>query len=138
MATLHTDALGDAGGSDDGHRHQRSAVPCLSRTPLAVNQAVHEVNADFGRDGLIATAATALEIAFGGMGTAAPDEVAHVITVIDFDRPFGLLAVERATRAVPVTAWVQHPDLAPALEPVTGRSLSRDSATAPNRARNRP
>jgi serine protease inhibitor len=87
--------------------------PGLSATPLCVSQAQQEVNADFTPTGFVATAVTQVYVA-RGIATE-PDE--HpTVTMVDFDRPFGLLAVERSTGTVMVAAWVENPDLEPTLK----------------------
>ncbi|MFE3112570.1 serpin family protein [Kitasatospora indigofera] len=86
--------------------------PGVSRSiPLAVGSASQRAVAAFGADGFEAAAVTAFG---GGAGSAAWRRPPYRVRSVDvsFDRPFGFLAVHRASRLVLAAGWVNEtPDL---------------------------
>ncbi|MFJ6748778.1 serpin family protein [Streptomyces sp. NPDC091266] len=101
--------LGAASDTSRGH------FPGISQVPLAVTSARQKATATFGPKGFRAAAVTAVAV---GMGSA-PSTPPHTAQWVSarFDRPFGFLAVHRATGMVLVAGWVTEPDAA---EPRTG------------------
>ncbi|MFJ9628495.1 serpin family protein [Streptomyces sp. NPDC101175] len=81
--------------------------PGISPAPLAVGRAGQSAVARFGALGFRAGAATAVAPAPAG---ARPD-LSFTTTVVTarFDRPFGFLAVQRASRLVLTAGWVTEP-----------------------------
>jgi serine protease inhibitor len=81
--------------------------PGISRVPLAVGQARQAVTASFRAEGFEAAAVTA----FGMIAAASLGRPARTVSV-DFERPFGFLAVHRATGLVLTAGWVAEPERA--------------------------
>ena len=83
-----------------------SHLPRLSPIPLAISAGAQEVLARFFAEGFEAAAVTA----FGAVGSALPEERYDVTYAsVDFDRPFGFLAVHRPSRLAVVAGWVKRP-----------------------------
>lgn len=80
--------------------------PALSDTPLCVDAAAQNARARFTREGFEAAAVTAV-----GVVRAVAFRRPHATTEIsvNFDRPFGFLAVHRPTGSAVVAGWVAHP-----------------------------
>ncbi|WNI18686.1 serpin family protein [Actinacidiphila sp. ITFR-21] len=96
--------FGLVGAADPGQGH----FPGISDIPLAVGQARQAVTAAFRAEGFEAAAVTAFALAAGG---AAPRERARTVSV-DFERPFGFLAVHRTSGLVLAAGWVAEPEQA--------------------------
>ncbi|MEV7545348.1 serpin family protein [Streptomyces sp. NPDC089915] len=89
---------------DDGRGH----FPGVSSEPLAVGSARQSAVARFGAEGFEAAAVTAVGMAVGcGVPSRLRYRVRH--TEVRFDRPFGFLAVHRASRLVLAAGWVSDP-----------------------------
>ncbi len=84
-----------------------SHLPRLSPVPLAISDGAQDVLARFFAEGFEAAAVTAL----GAMPGSTPPEALYDVTYarVDFDRPFGFLAVHRPSRLAVVAGWVQSP-----------------------------
>lgn len=84
-----------------------SHLPGLSPIPLAISDGAQEVLARFFAEGFEAAAVTAL----GAMPGSAPPKARYEVTYVsvDFDRPFGFLAVHRPSRLAVVAGWVKSP-----------------------------
>lgn len=84
-----------------------SHLPRLSPIPLAISAGAQDVLARFFAEGFEAAAVTA----FGAVAGSAPPEARHDVTYasVDFDRPFGFLAVHRPSRLAVVAGWVKSP-----------------------------
>ncbi|WP_277440865.1 serpin family protein [Streptomyces sp. SPB162] len=85
---------------DTDHGH----FPGVSDAPLAVGGARQSITASFSAEGFVAAAVTAFSMAAAGV----PQDKAKFVTVT-FDRPFGFLAVHRATGLVLTAGWVTDP-----------------------------
>ncbi|MDO3646717.1 serpin family protein [Nocardia mangyaensis] len=83
----------------------RGHFPGLSDTPLALNAAAQHVLARFDATGFEAAAVTAVAMAVAGM----PRKQWSTITSVTIDRPFGFLAVDRASGLVLVAGQVTEP-----------------------------
>ncbi|MDQ1319268.1 MAG: hypothetical protein QG655_511 [Actinomycetota bacterium] len=83
-----------------------SHLPKLSPIPLAISGGAQDVLARFFAEGFEAAAVTA----FGAV-TGALSELPYDVTYVsvDFDRPFGFLAVHRPSRLAVVAGWVESP-----------------------------
>ncbi|WP_411141884.1 serpin family protein [Streptomyces sp. x-80] len=86
----------------------RGHFPGISPTPLAVDSARQTATATFGPRGFRAAAVTAI----GTRAGAVPRTPPHRARLVSarFERPFGFLAVHRASGLVLVTGWVTDPD----------------------------
>ncbi|TYB48486.1 serpin family protein [Actinomadura chibensis] len=82
----------------------RGHLPGISPAPLAVAQAVQDVNAAFSAEGFRAAAVTAMSAAVMG----APMAEARALDV-RFDRPFGFFARHRPSGLVLLAGWVAEP-----------------------------
>ncbi|MFC4053904.1 serpin family protein [Actinomadura syzygii] len=82
----------------------RGHLPGISSAPLAVAQAVQDVNATFSAEGFRAAAVTAMSVALMGF----PMAEARVLDV-RFDRPFGFFARHRPSGLVLLAGWVAEP-----------------------------
>lgn len=84
-----------------------SHLPRLSPIPLAITDGAQDVLARFFAEGFEAAAVTA----FGATLGSAPSEALYDVTYarVDFDRPFGFLAVHRPSRLAVVAGWVESP-----------------------------
>ncbi|OMI35920.1 serpin family protein [Streptomyces sparsogenes] len=94
--------LGSARSASSGH------FPGISAVPLAISAARQSATATFGALGFRAAAVTALAAAPGGVPTPPPYEAKLVHA--SFDRPFGFLAVHRASGLVLMAGWVSEPE----------------------------
>ena len=84
-----------------------SHLPLLSPVPLAVSDGAQDVLARFFAEGFEAAAVTAFGLA---AGSAPPEERFEITFVeVEFDRPFGFLAVHRPSRLAVVAGWVNSP-----------------------------
>lgn len=94
--------LRSAMDASDGH------FPGISPVPLFVSQARQSATATFGATGFKAAAVTAMSMM---AGSARPVTTKRKQLVrVDFDRPFGFLAVHRPTGLVLVAGWVTDPE----------------------------
>jgi hypothetical protein len=84
-----------------------SHLPRLSPIPLAISDGAQDVLARFFAEGFEAAAVTA----FGAMPGSAPPKARYDVTYVsvDFDCPFGFLAVHRPSRLAVVAGWVRTP-----------------------------
>lgn len=84
-----------------------SRLPRLSPVPLAISDGAQDVLARFFAEGFEAAAVTA----FGLVAGSAPPEDRYDVTYarVDFDRPFGFLAVHRPSRLAVVAGWMKSP-----------------------------
>ncbi|MFF0527343.1 serpin family protein [Nocardia amikacinitolerans] len=85
-------------------RTDRNHFPAISPEPLALAHGVQDVLARFTREGFEAAAVTS----FAAVAVSMPLSAEHLITQVEvaFDRPFGFLAVHRATGLAVVAGWV--------------------------------
>ncbi|SNY89205.1 Serine protease inhibitor [Nocardia amikacinitolerans] len=85
-------------------RTDRNHFPAISPEPLALAQGAQDVLARFTREGFEAAAVTS----FAAVAVSMPLSAEHLITEVEvaFDRPFGFLAVHRATGLAVVAGWV--------------------------------
>jgi len=99
----HADLFGLGAVTDPVTSH----LPLLSPVPLYVTEGAQDVLARFFAKGFEAAAVTAFAAAATGM----PPEQRHQVTVVDvdFNRPFGFLAVHRPSRLAVVAGWVNSP-----------------------------
>ncbi|MEV6104843.1 serpin family protein [Streptomyces sp. NPDC051940] len=97
-------------GLDAATDNRTGHFPGVAEEPLAVGSAAQNATATFGPLGFKAAAVTD----FGGVAAGVPAEPKrpHVVRHIDarFLRPFGFLAVHRASRLVLAAGWVTEPD----------------------------
>ncbi|WP_046733992.1 serpin family protein [Streptomyces humi] len=93
--------LSTAADAREGH------FPGVCAAPLAIGAAGQSAVAEFGPLGFRAAAVTAVVAAPGG----GPPRYQYESTVVRavFDRPFGFLAVHRASRLVLAAGWVTEP-----------------------------
>ncbi|ASW53146.1 serpin family protein [Plantactinospora sp. KBS50] len=98
------DLFGLAAATDRSQGH----FPGISAQPLAVSQARQSAMATFGAVGFKAAAVTALGMV--AAGAIRQPSVEKELTTVCIDRPFGFLAVHRATGLVLVAGWVTDPD----------------------------
>lgn len=86
---------------------RRGHFPGMSGRPLSISAAAQTATATFGPLGFRAAAVTA----FSGVAGGVP-RTRYLSTEVqaDFDRPFGFLAVHRATRLVLAAGWVGDPE----------------------------
>ena len=84
-----------------------SHLPRLSPVRLAISGGAQEVLARFFAEGFEAAAVTA----FAAMLGSGPPEDFYDVTYtrVDFNRPFGFLAVHRPSRLAVVAGWVKSP-----------------------------
>jgi serine protease inhibitor len=87
-------------------RQQR--LPGISEQPIAIHKAAQDAIAEFTDTGFRAAAVTALTMRTAAMLRVQEYEVRRVTAT--FDRPYGFLAVHRATGLVLVSGWVTAPD----------------------------
>jgi len=83
-----------------------SHLPRLGPIPLAISGGVQDVLARFFAEGFEAAAITAFAAVTGALFEL-PYDVTNVS--VDFDRPFGFLAVHRPSRLAVVAGWVKSP-----------------------------
>ncbi len=98
----HSELFGLVSLTDTSSWH----LPLLSPVPLAISAGAQDVLARFFAEGFEAAALSA----FGSVASSAP-ELRHQVTLVevDFDRPFGFLAVHRPSRLAMVAGWVSSP-----------------------------
>ncbi|MEU0841904.1 serpin family protein [Streptomyces sp. NPDC005962] len=84
----------------------RGHFPGISPSPLAISSGQQSMTASFSAEGFWAAAVTALAMAPGG---GPPQRTAKRISV-RYDRPFGFLAVHRASGLVLTAGWVTEPE----------------------------
>lgn len=94
--------LGSARNASHGH------FPGISAAPLAISAARQSATATFGALGFRAAAVTALAAAPGGAPMTPPHRAKLVHA--RFERPFGFLAVHRASGLVLMAGWVGQPE----------------------------
>lgn len=87
----------------------RGHFPGISPAALALSSAEQSMTASFSAEGFRAAAVTAFSLA---PGSAPPQRTAKLISV-RYERPFGFLAVHRATGLVLAAGWVTEPEAAP-------------------------
>jgi hypothetical protein len=99
-------ALAGLFGLTTAQDRRQAHFPGISDTPLAIGAARQSALARFGALGFRAGAVTAVMAAPGGV-----PQYRYETTVVRaaFDRPFGFLAVDRASRLVLVAGWVTDP-----------------------------
>jgi hypothetical protein len=85
-----------------------SHFPGISPMPIVVSQARQRATATFGPLGFRAAAVTAIATRAGAAPPAAATR--KRLVRVDFDRPFGFLAVHRPTGLVLVAGWVSDPN----------------------------
>ncbi|MEU4895931.1 serpin family protein [Streptomyces sp. NPDC044780] len=98
----HDELFGLRTAQDDSRGH----FPGISPVPLALSAGEQSMTASFSAEGFWAAAVTAFSM---GVGSAPPQRTARVI-VVRYDRPFGFLAVHRATGLVLTAGWVTEPE----------------------------
>ncbi|WP_331283882.1 serpin family protein [Streptomyces sp. H39-S7] len=91
-------------GLDTATDTSRGHFPGVSDVPLAVGGARQSITASFSAEGFVAAAVTAFAAVAGGV----PQKKAKFVAVT-FDRPFGFLAVHRASGVVLTAGWVTDP-----------------------------
>lgn len=84
----------------------RGHFPGISPSPLALSSGQQSITASFSAEGFWAAAVTAMAVAPGG---GPPQRTAKRISVT-YDRPFGFLAVHRASGLVLTAGWVTEPE----------------------------
>ncbi|WP_433204262.1 serpin family protein [Dactylosporangium sp. CS-047395] len=97
--------LAAATDRDEGH------FSGVSPVPLAVDQARQDAVAEFSATGFKAAAVTGMSMVLAGAFRPQYQYKKRLVSV-NFDRPFGFLAVHRATGLVLVAGWVEEPELA--------------------------
>jgi serine protease inhibitor len=99
----HADLFGLRSLTDPTTSH----LPLLSPVPLCISAGAQDVLARFFAEGFEAAAVTA----FGMVAGCAQPEDRYEVTFVevDFDRPFGFLAVHRPSRLAVVAGWVNSP-----------------------------
>ncbi|MGV9853287.1 serpin family protein [Streptomyces sp. NPDC003442] len=86
----------------------RGHFPGISPSPLALSSGQQSMTASFSAEGFWAAAVTAFAMDAAGV----PQQKAKLISVA-YDRPFGFLAVHRATGLVLTAGWVTEPEAGP-------------------------
>jgi serine protease inhibitor len=84
-------------------------LPGISERPIAVGKAAQDAIAEFTDTGFRAAAVTAMTMAPAGMVRRVQEYEVRRVTAT-FDRPYGFLAVHRATGLILVSGWVTAPD----------------------------
>ncbi|HPX37609.1 MAG TPA: serpin family protein [Mycobacterium sp.] len=84
-----------------------SHLPQLSPVPLSISEGAQSVLARFFAEGFEAAAVTAFSAIVTGGAPVARYTVTRVN--VDFDRPFGFIAVHRPSRLAVVAGWVSSP-----------------------------
>ncbi|MBT1186767.1 proteinase inhibitor I4 serpin [Streptomyces sp. CJ_13] len=100
----HADLFGLGSASDGSAGH----FPGISDSPLAITSAKQSVMAAFTDRGFEAAVVTAVEMGEGSAPLPAKKYLKSEVYAT-FDRPFGFLAVHRATGLVLVAGWVTEP-----------------------------
>ncbi|WP_432972489.1 serpin family protein [Dactylosporangium sp. CA-233914] len=100
----HAEIFGLAGATDASRGH----FPGISPMPMAISQARQDAVAEFTAEGFKAAAVTA----FATLAGAYFQQVTYRkrIAIVDFDRPFGFVAVHRPTGLALVAGWVSDPE----------------------------
>lgn len=98
----HAELFGLCTAQDTSRGH----FPGISPSPLAISSGQQSMTASFSAEGFWAAAVTALAMAPGG---GPPQRTAKRISVT-YDRPFGFLAVHRASGLVLTAGWVTEPE----------------------------
>ncbi|MGW1890610.1 serpin family protein [Streptomyces sp. NPDC002004] len=99
----HAELFGLRSATDTSRGH----FPGISPTPLALSSGAQNMTAGFSREGFFAAAVTAFSLDAGGV----PQQKAKLVSV-KYERPFGFLAVHRATGLVLTAGWVTEPEAA--------------------------
>ncbi|MEU8781504.1 serpin family protein [Streptomyces sp. NPDC048637] len=99
----HAALFGLATATDTSRGH----FPGISDQPLAVSAARQTATATFGPLGFRAAAVTVMPVAAGSVPPPPPYRAQQISA--RFDRPFGFLAVHRASGLVLVAGWVATP-----------------------------
>ena len=86
----------------------RGHFPTMSPQPLAVTQAKQSAAALFTAEGFEAAAVTAVAPSAAGAPPVPPRRVKQVR--VEFDRPFGFLAVHRMSGLIMAAGWVAEPE----------------------------
>lgn len=97
------DLFGLTTASDTSRGH----FPGISDSPLAISAARQTATATFGPLGFRAAAVTVMPMAAGSVPPPPPYEALRIAA--RYDRPFGFLAVHRASGLVLVAGWVAEP-----------------------------
>ena len=98
----HAELFGLSTAQDTSRGH----FPGISPSPLALSSGQQSMTASFSAEGFWAAAVTAFAMAPGG---GPPQQKARLVKVA-YDRPFGFLAVHRATGLVLTAGWVTEPE----------------------------
>ncbi len=100
-------------------RRQRP-FPGIGGSPLTVQQAKQSARATFGAVDFEAAAVTSIAL-LGAVSSRSP--LRHTVRVVrvTFDRPFGFIAVDRASRLVLVAGWIENPVRHPYAEAIENR-----------------
>lgn len=98
----HAELFGLSAASNDAV----ARFPGISDVPLYVQTGAQDATASFSAEGFVAAAVTAMAMA---AGAAMPRARAKRL-VASYDRPFGFVAVHRATGLALVCGWVGDPD----------------------------
>ncbi|MGP8297568.1 serpin family protein [Streptomyces inhibens] len=99
----HAALFGLTTASDTSRGH----FPGISEQPLAVSAARQTATATFGALGFRAAAVTVMPVAAGSVPPPPPYQAQQISA--RYDRPFGFLAVHRASGLVLVAGWVAEP-----------------------------
>ncbi|MET8182260.1 serpin family protein [Streptomyces sp. NPDC005336] len=83
----------------------RGHFPGISPAALAISSGQQSMTAGFSREGFFAAAVTAFSMAPGGV----PQQRARLISVT-YERPFGFVAMHRASGLVLTAGWVTEPE----------------------------
>jgi len=97
----HAELFGLRSAQDTSRGH----FPGVSPAPLAISSGQQSMTASFSAEGFWAAAVTAFAMEASGV----PQETARLISVV-YDRPFGFLAVHRASGLVLTAGWVTEPE----------------------------
>jgi serine protease inhibitor len=84
-------------------------LPGISEQPIAIGKAAQDAIAEFTDTGFRAAAVTAFTMLRASMVRPAREYEVRRVTAT-FDRPYGFLAVHRATGLILVSGWVTAPD----------------------------
>jgi serine protease inhibitor len=102
-------AFPDVFGLDTVLDASQQRLPGISERPIAIDKAAQDAIAEFTDTGFRAAAVTALMMRTSGMVRRVQEYEVRRVTAT-FDRPYGFLAVHRATGLVLVSGWVTAPD----------------------------
>ncbi|MEY9927476.1 hypothetical protein ABH926_002110 [Catenulispora sp. GP43] len=98
------EVFGLATVTDTGRGH----FPAISPEPLAVSQARQSAAAMFTADGFEAASVTAVLVTAGGRPPVPARTVKQVR--VEFDRPFGFLALHHRSGLIMAAGWVAEPE----------------------------